>query len=179
MSLTLTGGPASVAEVPDPDLDSGETLTQAILQAINGDVCFAAVVVEDFWGFYRHGETVVLPVSAADGYNYSRGELLYAWEIFAAGAAPGALNGTQTPPTPGANSGAGQILQMGFNIDQGSGVVSCAVSYYVSGGAQTNTTDGILRIHTLARRLSTNPTVGSVVVYPAGTQILVGYPGLP
>jgi len=43
---------------------------------------FAAVRTEEFWGYYKNGETVALPVSPADGYAYAREELRYVWSIF-------------------------------------------------------------------------------------------------
>jgi len=126
-------------------------------------------VIEDFWGFYRNGETVQLPTSTADGYNYSREELLYTWEIYDTHPATGACNGTQTPPATGPQSAAGTILQMGFNVAQATGAVSCQVAYYATGGSQSNTGDGILLVHTLARRLSGLQTLYSYIV---GTQLV-------
>jgi hypothetical protein len=169
MSLTLTGGPPSFVEVPDEDLDAGEILTQAILQAINADVDWAVVSIEDFWGYYKNGETVQLPTSAADGYNYTRQELLYTWEIWDTHPATGACNGTQSAPGVGAASGSGTILQMGFNVNQGTGAVACEVDYYQQSAAETNTNDGVLLVHTLARRLSGLQTLYSYIV---GTQIV-------
>jgi len=162
MSLTLTGGPPTFTEIPDEDLDAGQILTAAILQAINADANWAAVSCEDFWGYYRNRETVALPTSAADGYAYSRMELLYTWEIYDTHPSTGALNGTQSAPTTGPPSGPGPILQMGFYVNQSSGLVNCQVSYYQNNSSETDTTDGILLVHTLARRMS-------------GQQVLYGY----
>ena len=198
MSLAITGGPYTFVEVTEPQLDSGEVIAQALLQAINADVLVAVGMVEDFWGYYRVGETVGLPTSPLDGYTYKRSELLYAWEIFSTAAAPGALNGTQAAPAPGAPSGTGQILQMGFSIDQGSGVISgvaqygpvgvageqgtyayinpvgvFSVSYYATKGAQTNTQDGILLVRTLARRMAQNPIPGSATASLINGQVVV------
>ena len=164
---------------------------------------FAAVVVEDFWGYYKHGETVILPQSGADLYNYARHELLYSWEIFSTGAPPSTpLLGTHTTPPPGLPSGVGQILQMGFNVNQGTGYVSglaqfgpvsiageqgvfvqgqnyegvFTVSYYTNKGAQTNTQDGILLVHTIARRLSSNAVAGSSIASLVNGQVVVTGP---
>ncbi|MDE2097879.1 MAG: hypothetical protein KGL39_11570 [Patescibacteria group bacterium] len=167
-SLTLSGGPPTFTEVPDDDLDSGLIITAAIMQAINEAVCWAAVSCEDFWGYYQNGETVVTPTSPADGYAYSRQELLYTWEIWDTRPSTGALNGTQTTPTVGPQSGAGSILEMGFNVDQQSGDVACRVDYYQQGGSQSTTTDGVLLVHVLARRLSGLQTYYGYIV---GTQV--------
>jgi hypothetical protein len=152
-TLTLTSQPG-FSEVPSSALDAGQPLTSANIKAINSDACFAAVRTEEFWGYYKHGETVVLPESPADGYEYAREELRYVIdEIYWTGAPPGsALGGTQNLPSRGATGGAGHLLQMGFHVDQATGAVTCDVSYHVEGGAQTDTHDGILRITTIAKR---------------------------
>ena len=153
MTLTLTSQPG-FAEVPPSALDAGQPLTAANVKAINSNAAFGAVRTEEFWGFYKHGETVVLPASPADGYEYAREELRYTIDlIYWTGAPPGsALNGTQALPNRGATSGPGHLLQMGFHIDQATGAVTCDVQYHKDGGAQTDTHDGILRITTLAKR---------------------------
>lgn len=153
MSLTLSEAPG-FTEVPSSAFDAGNPATAANLKALNADAAFAAVRNEEFWGYYKHGETVGTPVSGADGYAYSRSELRYVIaSVYWTGAAPGtALNGTQTAPAKGATSGAGHLLQMGFDVDQATGAVSCDVSYHKDGGSQTDTHDGILKIVTLAKR---------------------------
>jgi hypothetical protein len=105
---------------------------------------------EQFWGFYRNGETVELPTSPADGYNYSRSELLYSWSVYWTGSAPSALNGTQSAPVGGATSGGGEILQAKYYVDQTTGVVSTVTSYYNTGQHDTN--DGILMVIVHAQR---------------------------
>jgi len=156
-TLTLTGygtaGPPFV-EVTPPQLDSGNVVTSGLLQAINDAANLGAVIVEDFWGYYRNGETVAAPVSTADGYVYSLDECVFFWEIYNTLPSTAALNGTQAAPTLGPASAAGQVLQVGFYVEPAAGTVSCQVSYYVAKGAQTNTTDGILMVHTLATRHS-------------------------
>jgi len=153
MTLTLTSQPG-FSEVPSSALDAGLPLTAANLKAINSNANFAAVRNEQTWGFYKHGETVILPVSPADGYEYVREELRYEiTEIYWTGAPPGTdLLGTQSLPSRGATSGPGHLLQMGFHVDQATGLVTCDVHYHQEGGAQTNTQDGILVITTLAQR---------------------------
>jgi hypothetical protein len=151
-SLVLTSQPG-FTEVPDSAFDAGNAVTAAILKALNAAAKFAAVRDEEFRGYYKNGETVQLPVSLADGYAYSREELRYDWSIYGTGGAPSSpLNGTQTPPTHGANAGGGNLLSVNFNIDQATGLVSCDIAYYIQGGAQTNTHDGILMVTTFAKR---------------------------
>jgi hypothetical protein len=151
-SLILTSQPG-FTEVPDSAFDAGNPVTAADMKAMNAAAKFAAVRNEQFWGFYKNGETVQLPVSPADGYTYAREELLYTWAIFWTGAPPGAaLNGTHETPSRGATGGAGQLLQMGFIVDQTTGVVTCDVSYYPTNGSQGDTNDGILLVITHAQR---------------------------
>jgi len=151
-TLTLTSQPG-FTEIADTAFDAGNAVTAANMKAINADAKFAAVRTEEFWGYYKHGETVALPISPADGYAYERAELRYTWSIYWTGAPPGsALNGTQTPPSRGATGGAGHLLQMGFDIVQTTGVIECTVSYHKDGGEQTDPHDGILMVVTHAKR---------------------------
>lgn len=149
MSLTLTSQPG-FTEVTDATFDTGNPVTSAALKSVNADAKFAAVRNEQFWGYYRNGETVMLPVSAADGYEYSRKELLYSWSVYWTGSQLTALNGTQSAPAGGATSGSGTPLQMKFNVDQTTGLVSTIVSYYKT--SQQDTNDGILLVVTHAQR---------------------------
>jgi hypothetical protein len=148
MSLTLTAQPG-FTELPDSTFDAGGPLTSASMKSLNADAKFGAVRNEQFWGYYRNGETVALPTSPIDGYEYSRAELLYSWSIYWTASAPSACNGTHTPST-GATGGAGTFLQMRSNVDQSTGAVSTMVSYYKS--SQTDTTDGILMVMIHAQR---------------------------
>ncbi|KKK48884.1 hypothetical protein LCGC14_3140660, partial [marine sediment metagenome] len=138
-TLTLTSQPG-FSEVPDSAFDAGNPVTAANMKSMNAASKFAAVRDEEFWGYYKHGETVQAPLSPADGYAYALEELRYTWSVYWTGTPPGtALEGTQTPPSRGATGGSGQLLQMGFNVDQETGVVACDVSYYRDGGSQTDT----------------------------------------
>lgn len=149
-TLLLSSQPGFV-EVPDQSLDAGNPVSAALLKAMNAAAKFAAVRTEQFWGYYKHGETVALPVSPADGYAYAREELRYTWSLYWTGAAPGsALLGTQVAPSRGATSGQGLMLQGGFSVHQATGVIECLVSYYKT--AQQDTQDGILMVMTHATR---------------------------
>ena len=143
-TLVLSSQPG-FTEVPDQSLDAGNPVSSAVLKALNAACKFAAVRTEQYWGYYKHGETVVLPISPADGYAYAREELRYTWSVYWTGAPPGsALLGTQVAPSRGATSGEGTVLSMGFDVDEASGMVECLVSYYKT--AQQDTHDGILMV---------------------------------
>jgi hypothetical protein len=150
MSLTL-GTQPGFTEIADSTFDVGNPVTDTAMKAMNGAAKFGAVRNEQFYGYYCNGETVLLPVSPADGYQYSRSELLYSFSTYYSGAGPsGGCNGTQTAPAGGNTSGAGQMLFFTANVDQASGLVETQVAYYKS--AQQNTTDGVLLVITHAQR---------------------------
>ena len=88
MSLTLTAQPG-FTELPDNDFDAGAPASDSNMKALNAAAKFGVVRNEQFYGYYANGETVVLPVSPADGYAYSRQELLYSWSVYWTGSATG------------------------------------------------------------------------------------------
>ena len=149
MSLTL-GTQPGFAEIPDSSFAAGSPVSDSVMKQLNADGKFAAVRNEQFYGYYANGETVALPTSPADGYAYSRAELRYSWGWYWSGSAGGPCGGTQTPPARGVTTGSGQMLQMGANVDQATGLVSTQVSYFKA--AETDTTDGILLVITHAQR---------------------------
>ena len=150
MATLLLSSQPGFTEVPDQSLDAGNPVSAAVLKALNSAAKFAAVRTEQFWGYYGHGETIALPISAADGYAYAREELLYSPSLVSTGAPAQALNGTQTLPGYGSTSGEGTLLQIAFRVNQQTGVVESIISYWKSG--QQNTNDGILMVVTHATR---------------------------
>ena len=151
MATLLLSSQPGFTEVPDQSLDAGNPVSSAVLKALNAAAKFGVVRTEQFWGYYKHGETVVLPISRADGYAYAREELWYTWSIYGTGSPPGSpLLGTQTAPGRGATSGQGTILSLAFNVNQESGLVECGVSYYKT--AQEDKPDGVLMVMVHATR---------------------------
>jgi hypothetical protein len=152
MSLSLGNQPGFTA-IADTTFDAGNPITDTLLKQMNDNGEFAVVRNEQFYGYYANGETVVLPVSTVDGYQYSRSELVYSWSIYWTGSAIGGTGGQMTAPPKGGTTqsgGGGTMLQMAANVDQASGLVSCGTSYYKS--AESDTTDGILCVITHAQR---------------------------
>jgi hypothetical protein len=149
MSLTLSAQPG-FTEIPDATWNTGSSLSSSALKSMNADTKFAAVRNEQFWGYYRNGETVALPTSPADGYNYSQAELVYSWSLYSSAPSLVALNGTHSAPVPAANSGPGTLLGVQYNVNQATGLVGCIASYF--NGTQTNTTDGIIMVIVHAQR---------------------------
>ncbi|MDE2097877.1 MAG: hypothetical protein KGL39_11560 [Patescibacteria group bacterium] len=153
--LTLESEPG-FTEVLDAVLATGMPVTSAVLKALNSAIKFAAVRTEVFFGYYVLGQTVAIPTSLIDGYNYSREECRYVWSVYwTAAPGPGFVEGTLTEPPLGATSAPGQLLQFGYNIDQATGVISGQTSYYTTNKQQVDTSDGMLMVHTIAKRLRT------------------------
>lgn len=149
MSLTLSAQPG-FTEVPDTTFAAGNAASSSAMTALNDDAKFATVRNEQFFGYYRNGETVALPVSPADGYQYAMSELRFSHSWYWTGSATGPCNGTQTPPPRGATSGSGLVLQLGADVNQATGLVTTLVSYYKSN--EDDSTDGILMVITHAQR---------------------------
>jgi hypothetical protein len=170
MNLTLTKQ-SGFTQIAQAALTTGTALAAASIQGINENAKFAAVRSEEFYGFYSNGTTVLLPVSPADGYAYARDELSYEASLYwsggtgrgpwsgNAGANNNAVNfaiaGQTTPPFRGATGGSGQVIDISYSVNQATGVVTTAVTYAKDGTLTTLsvTTDGILHVTTLARRL--------------------------
>jgi hypothetical protein len=170
VNLTLTKASA-FSQVAQSALTTGTALAAASMQGINENAKFAAVRNEEFFGFCSNGATVPLPVSPADAYEYSRDELNYECSLYwSGGDNQGTWSGNQgavnnapnyvlqwqaTPPFRGATTGGGQLVGMAYSVNQATGVVSCAMTYMKDGllATTTTTTDGILFITVIARRL--------------------------
>jgi hypothetical protein len=149
MSLTLSAQPG-FTDIPATTFAAGNPVTDSAMQALLAAAKFAAVRNEQFRGFYANGETVVLPVSPADGYAYSRAELFYAWSLYASYPPLGACNGRQTAPPMGATSGQGTLLYTSQIVDPATGLVTINTAYFKS--LQMNVGDGILMVTTHAQR---------------------------
>jgi hypothetical protein len=149
MSLTLTTQPG-FTEIADATFAAGNPVTDSAMIALNDAAKFAVVRNEQFYGYYASGDTVVLPVSPADGYAYSRAELLYSWSLYATYPPLGPCAGRMTPPPMGSTSGQGTLLYWSGGVDPATGLVSLNTAYYKS--SQQNTGDGILFVVTQAQR---------------------------
>ena len=152
MTIVVATSPG-FSDVPDSAFDAAAPVTSANLKAICENSKFAALRNEQFWGYYKNGEVVNLPVSPIDGYEYGRDELLYSWSVYGTQGPPaGAVQGSQTLPVMTHNGGAGEMLYTLAWVDQATGAVNSTIAYYVPGGAQTNVNDGVLMVITHAQR---------------------------
>lgn len=116
--------------------------------AIAGNAQMGMTRMEFFQAKYHNGDTVILPTSPIDRYNYSRDELLYLW----------AINNTGNP----ANfwlSGPDCLWYLAHKVDQVTGEVSCEEWYRKSSVHNPDASisqDGILLVTTVAQRQLSN-----------------------
>src|SRR5512146_338001 len=69
------------ADVPDASLAAEQYAQGVLMGRIIENAAMGMVRPEVFVTKQKHGDTVPLPVSATDGYQYSRDELIYAWGV--------------------------------------------------------------------------------------------------
>lgn len=158
--LTWATVPGAV-DIPDANLAADQPVTDYTLTKISNNAKFAAVRAEFFQGYYKHGETVQIPTSPVDGYQYSRAELRYTWSLYSTRPATGATNGAQDPPSLGTEQIGGGgvdgvdaiIAQVGHKNSASPGLVSCQI-IMGNGTNQTVTNYGVLYVTTIAERLS-------------------------
>lgn len=148
MALTLSRKPG-LADLPDTALDA-EKISQGIhLLQILGNTKLGVTRIEFFKGtnkdgdaHLKDGDAVELPLSPVDGYQYSRGELLYLWEW--------AITGKPEDAVP---SAPGSILALSGNVNETTGEVSTTVVYRTTDGVSTTTTnDGALHVFVIGIR---------------------------
>jgi hypothetical protein len=154
--LTWATIPGAV-DLPDSNLAADQPVTDYSLQKISNNAKFAAVRSETFYGWYKDGETVLIPTSPVDGYVYVRAELEYDIAAMSTQRPVGATNGTQAKPARiNGNSAAGTVFMFDFWVEEKNeanpGRVHCDISFYQS--IETLTHDGFVKVRTIATRLS-------------------------
>ena len=83
--LTLATVPGFV-DLPDSLLAANKFAMGLFFQRILANAKFGIVRPEVFTAQYKHGDTVDLPTSPVDGYQYQRDELIYLWHYVWSGA---------------------------------------------------------------------------------------------
>jgi hypothetical protein len=157
--LTFATVPGFV-DIPDSNLAADQPLTDYDLTKISNNAKFGAVRPETFYGWYKNGETVLIPTSLVDGYVYARAELEYEVAAWCSRSPAGgsATNGALTRPArANANDGPGSLFLMDFWIEEKNeanpGLVHCEVHYW-DNGTETITNGGFVKVRTIATRLS-------------------------
>jgi hypothetical protein len=154
--LTLASIPG-FTDIDDAVLAANQPLTDDDMVKISQNAKFAAVRPEIIsMGWYRHNDAVGLPSSPVDGYVYSREEILLEIVGFfsrtpGAGFVVGQL--TRPPLGPG-NAGPGNMYYFGCDVNDADGVVAIYTSYYIEGGAETPTNDGVVKVRAVCIRSS-------------------------
>ncbi len=154
--LTFTAVPG-FTDIADAAVAAGAVLTDDTMVKINQNAKFAAVRCERiFMGYYKNGDVVPPPVSPVDQNPYTQAEMQYDLEIYCTRApGPGFVSGQAAAPPISASQPANLYYWI-FNIDDSTGKVTCLVSYYKQGGAETVTNDGIVKIYAVCQRQSVN-----------------------
>lgn len=149
MTLSLTQIPG-FSDLPDANLEAEKLSLGVEVAKLASNAAFGMVRFEVFQGIYVDGDSVKLPVSAVDGYNYSRNELTYVW----------ALYNTDNQKT-GWITGPDSLWYAAWLVDQESGLVSCVEYYRTSSSTPkvNESNDGQLLVFTLAQRLKTDLTM--------------------
>lgn len=157
MTFAMTPG---FVDIPDGNLAADQPLTDYDLTKISNNAKFAAVRPETFYGWYKNGETVMIPVSPVDGYVYARAELEYTVAAWCSRSPAGgaATNGALTKPARAdVNDGPGTLFLMDFWVEEKNetnpGLVHCEVHYW-NNGSEVSTNGGFVKVRTIATRLS-------------------------
>jgi hypothetical protein len=158
MTLSLANIPG-FNDLSDTPLAAEKNVIGVHLGGISGNAAFGVVRLEVFTGLYHDGDTVILPTSDIDGYNYQRSELMYLWVPI----------NTGNPSTQWATDGPPWTMWYGaWSVDQTTGAVACAVGYRGNNDhkdRQANTKDSTLQIFTIAQRNLTTLTLAAAASY--------------
>ncbi len=146
--LTLRSTPG-FCDIPDSSFAAGQKALGINLAKISENAEFGMVRFELFYGTYTDGETVDLPVSTVDGYQYSADELLYLW-----------VPKSSVNPGTGWASAEEALWYCNWQVDQWQsalspgGGVHCQEWYTWIHSSKPNTqsNDGILGVWTIAQR---------------------------
>lgn len=147
-----------MTDLSDTLLAADKTVTDDVMLKLSHNAKAAAVRCEFiFMGFYKHGDTVGLPASPVDGYAYQRAEVIYLFSLYAT-RAPGAgfVSGQASPPGIAPDQPQPNIRHVVCDINDATGAVTIIVSYMKSGGEETTTNDGMVKVYAVCQRSSVN-----------------------
>jgi hypothetical protein len=139
---------------PDSSLAAGQYALGSQMAKINGNAALGMCRMEIFPGAYTNGETVALPISTVDGYQYQQNELTYIWAIQSSANSQGWLTG----PT--------SLWYCNWEVDQDTGLVT-SDEWYRNDDQSAASNDGTLMVWTIAQRQQQTLTTA---VSPTWTQ---------
>lgn len=149
MSVTLQKVPG-FNDIQDTPLTAEQIALGIHVAAISDNAAFGLVRTEPFQVICKNGDTISLPVSEIDGYQYSRSELVYMWGIYA----------TANPDT-GWITGPDALWYMNWNVDQDTGEVTCIEWYRPWANAPAQSSDGQLLVTVVGIRQKDTLTMAS------------------
>jgi hypothetical protein len=156
--LLISGGlvlntPPGLSDQPDASLTVGEFALGIQLAKISGNAALGMTRMEFFQGVYTNGETVDLPVSPVDGYEYQQNELTYVWGIYSTcNTGNGWITGPQA------------LWYAQWGVDQETGLVS-SEEWYRADGAAGISNDGYLQVFTIAQRQQQTLQLAEIPTY--------------
>jgi hypothetical protein len=128
------------SDQPDSALAAGKFALGLQMAKISGNAALGMVRLEFFQGVYTNGQTVNLPVSTVDGYQYQRNELTYIWAIY-----------SSANPSTGWITGPMSLWFCGWKVDQLLGLVTCD-EWYRNAAQSADSQDGFLQVFTVGQR---------------------------
>jgi hypothetical protein len=148
-TLILTHEPG-FSDLADSNLAAGQQARGLDLIKISENGAFGMCRMEFFYGEYSNGQTVDLPVSPIDGYEYQRDELTYIWNVR-----------STVNPSSGWASGQEAIWIANWYVQQSTGVVFTEewYSWVHADHPPIQSSDGILGVYTVAQRQQANLTL--------------------
>lgn len=157
MSITLTEI-HGFSDLPDSIFEADNPAFGDMVQAIAENAEFAFARMEVFQGVYADGDTVSLPVSPIDDYQYSQDELIYFYTVVAS-----------TDRTSGWITGKDTLWFANWFVNQATGEVLIQEWYRRSGenADAVSTSDGQLLVFTIAQRQKQNIIVAASPSYSA------------
>ena len=154
LTLSLVPG---FFDIADSVLLGGQPLTDDAILKISHNAKFAAVRTEIlFMGFFQPGDTVPVPVSPVDGYQYSRPECMFL-PILASSRSPAAgfVSGQKSfPAIASIDAGQGSLMIVPYQLDinDATGEIICQ-TYWSTTGAENQ---GLVKVYAIATRSSVN-----------------------
>jgi hypothetical protein len=141
MGFTLAT-PPGITDIPDDLLGAGSLASGFVFSALKENASFGSVVPEVFFGTYGNGQTVTLPTSTVDGYQYEQEEILYCWEVY-----------NTLPQNSAVPSAPGALRACEWYVEQNTGLVHCLENYAIGnlrGGGSTS--DGVVGVWSIGIR---------------------------
>jgi hypothetical protein len=140
-ALILTQTPGYVVQ-PASVFNAGQPINGLGLARVQNNADFAAVDVECFYQEVKNGDTVTLPRSTVDGYQYQLYECVRYWETRST------VLGVSGQP-----AAAGGLLVLDYWVDPISLAAQVLETYYVQGGASSGPiADGVIAVWTFGVR---------------------------